>query len=39
MKVVYSCVQMRVCKEGCDITRILLGYVSSDVRFDRRVEV
>ena len=25
---------MRVCKHGCDITRILIGYVLSDGRFD-----
>jgi len=25
---------MGVCKYGCDITRILIGYVLSDVRFD-----
>ena len=25
---------MRVRKHGCDITRILFGYVSSDARFD-----
>ena len=25
---------MRVCKNGCDITRILIGYVLSDARFD-----
>ena len=25
---------MRVCKHGCDITRILIGYVFSDARFD-----
>ena len=25
---------MRVCKHGCDITRILIGYVLSGSRFD-----
>ena len=25
---------MRVCEHGCDITRILIGYVLSDQRFD-----
>ena len=25
---------MRVWKHGCDITRILIGYVLSDTRFD-----
>ena len=25
---------MRVWKHGCDITRILIGYMPSDVRFD-----
>ena len=25
---------MRVCKHGCDTTRILIGYVLSDARFD-----
>ena len=25
---------MRVCKRGCDITRILIGYVLSDAHFD-----
>ena len=25
---------MRVCKRGCDISRILIGYVLSDVHFD-----
>ena len=25
---------MRVCNHGCDITRILIGYVLSDARFD-----
>ena len=25
---------MRVCKHGCDITRILIGCVLSDARFD-----
>ena len=25
---------MRVRKHGCDVTRILFGYVSSDARFD-----
>ena len=28
------CVMMRVCKHGCDITRILIGYVLSDARFN-----
>ena len=26
---------MRVCKDDCDITRILIGYLLSDARFDR----
>ena len=25
---------MRVCKHGCDIIRILIGYVLSDAHFD-----
>ena len=25
---------MRVCKHGCEITRILISYVLSDARFD-----
>ena len=25
---------MRVCKHGCDITRIFIGYLLSDARFD-----
>ena len=27
-------VQMRICKYGCDFTRILIGFVLSDARFD-----
>ena len=32
LSLVNSCVQMRVWKHGCDITRILIGYVLSDAR-------
>ena len=28
---------MRVCKHGCDITRILIGYVLADARSDEEV--
>ena len=34
LSLVNSCVQMRVCKHGCDITRIWIGYMQSDARFD-----
>ena len=34
LSLVNSCVQIRVCKHRCDITRILIGYVLSDARFD-----
>ena len=27
---------MRVCKDDCDIIRILIGYLLSDARFDWR---
>ena len=33
LSLVNNCVYMRVCKHGCDITRILIGYVLSDARF------
>ena len=34
LSLVNSCVKRRVCKHGCDISRILIGYVLSDARFD-----
>ena len=34
LSLVDSCVKMSVWKQGCDITRILIGYVLSDARFD-----
>ena len=34
LSLVNSYVQMKVCKRGCDISRILIGYVLSDVHFD-----
>lgn len=34
LSLVNRCVQMKVCKHGCDITRSLIGYVLSDTRFD-----
>ena len=34
LSLVNSRVYMRVCKQGCDITRILIGYVLLDARFD-----
>ena len=34
LSLVNSCVWMRVWKHSCDITRILIGYVLSDARFD-----
>ena len=34
LSLVNSCVKMRVCKHGCDITQILIGYVLSDAHFD-----
>ena len=33
LSLVNSCVKMRVCKHGCDITQILIGYVLSEVHF------
>ena len=34
LSLVNRCVYMRVTKHGCYITRILIGYVLSDARFD-----
>ena len=34
LSLVNSCVKIRVWKHDCDITRILIGYVLSDARFD-----
>ena len=34
LSLVNRCVWMRVCKHGCGITGILIGYVLSDVLFD-----
>ena len=31
---VSSCVKVRVCKDSCNITRILIGQMLSDARFD-----
>ena len=33
LSLVNSCVKMRVWKHGCDITRVLIGYMPSDARF------
>ena len=38
LSLVNSCIYMRLWKHGCDITRILFGYVFSDSRFDWLVE-
>ena len=34
LSLVNSCVEMRVRKHGCDVTRILIGYMPSDACFD-----
>lgn len=34
LSLVNSCVWMRVCRHGCNITLILIGFVLSDAHFD-----